>query len=501
MEVLIDQSAEDDNKIYGSFLLNGCEFAVSVSAIQEVVNEPTSYNAVPLAPDYLLGIFNLRGMIIPVVNLMKIFDFPETKGTDEKKVGIIEHGDHCIGILFDQTCEVFNENSLEKVNFSIFAKNREQKVIDGVFKKKGTEEMVQILNPYELLHLKNLPQTEDLLAKRVKKGNRGKKEQCVSFRVGDATCALNMECIQEIVKVQSFDNTVLSNDTCIGAITIRGNKIPIINFELVLGYESTFSRESSNIYDYPIVIMKLDEDLFGLVVNSVESIIAYYQDQLVSFPILSESNQEIFIGCLKNADDSQTILLDHSQVISNSEIYKITKGHEKICKEKSNQQADVDQRIVEKKTYLTFTIADQYAVEIDEVREVIDYPDTILHPPNISEKYKGVINLRGELIPIIDPRELCNIENTESAIESKILVFFNSKNYYGMVVDKVNAIATFRMDQRVKLPDLFYKASDQQSLKNYAKDSFEVSDESEKKESFLILDLDLIASPSLVLQK
>lgn len=501
MELLIDKSVKENNKIYGSFLLNGCEFAVSVSAIQEVVNEPDSYSAVPLAPDYLLGIFNLRGMIIPVVDLMKIFNFPNRKKTDTKKVGIIEHGNHCIGILFDQTCEVFNESSLERINFSIFAKNNRQKVIEGVFKKSGTEEIVQILNPYELLHLKNLPQTEDLLARQVNKINRGKKQQCVSFQVGDSTCALNMECIQEIVKVENFDNTVLSNDTCIGAINIRGNTIPIINFELVLGYESKFSKENSNIYDYPIIIMKLDEELFGLVVNSVESIISYYQDELTSFPILSESKQEIFMGCLKNADDSQTILLDHSQVISNSEVYRITKGHEKICKEKRNLQSDEDKGIVEKETYLTFSIGDQYAVEIKEVREVIDYPDEIIHPPNISEKYKGVISLRGELIPIIDPRELCVFENNSGTDEYKILIFYHSKNYYGLVVDKVNSIVTFRMDERVKLPDLFYKTSDEKSLNKYVKDSFEVSDGSEKKNSFFILDLDLISSPSLVLQR
>ena len=501
MELLIDQSVKDNNKIYGSFLLNGCEFAVPVSAIQEVVNEPNSYSAVPLAPDYLLGIFNLRGMIIPVVDLMKIFNFPNRQSTGKKKIGIIEHGNHCIGILFDQTCEVFNESNLEKINFSIFAKNNRQKVIEGVFKKSGTEELVQVLNPYELLNLKNLPQTEDLLSRRVKKVNRGKKEQCVSFQVGDSTCALNMECIQEIVKVESFDNTVLSNDICIGAIKIRGNTIPIINFELVLGYESNFSKENSNIHNYPIIIMRLDEELFGLVVNSVESIISYYQDQLISFPILSESKQEIFMGCLKNADDSQTILLDHAQVISNSEVYQITKGHEKICKEKRNQQSEEAKGIVEKETYLTFSIGDQYAVKINEVREVIDHPDKIIHPPNISEKYKGVINLRGEMIPIIDPRELCVFEQNSDVDEYKILIFSHSKNYYGLVVDTVDSIVTFRMDERVKLPDLFYKTSDEKSLNKYVKTSFEISDGSTNKQSFFILDLDLISSPSLVLQR
>ena len=104
----------EKKEIYGSFLLSGSEFAISVKAIQEVVNEPESYNPVPLSPNYLLGLFNLRGMIIPVVDLRKIFDFPDNHEANEKKVAIIEHGNICVGILFDQTCEVFNGNDSDR---------------------------------------------------------------------------------------------------------------------------------------------------------------------------------------------------------------------------------------------------------------------------------------------------------------------------------------------------------------------------------------------------
>ena len=49
--------------IYGSFMIADGEFAIPVSAVQEVVNEPPDISTMPLAPPFMLGLFNLRGQI------------------------------------------------------------------------------------------------------------------------------------------------------------------------------------------------------------------------------------------------------------------------------------------------------------------------------------------------------------------------------------------------------------------------------------------------------
>jgi len=114
-------STESNNKsevsgIYGSFSLGGSEFALSASSIQEVVNEPEAYSVIPLSPAYLLGIFNLRGVIVPVVDLRRIFDLPirEMDGHEQRKVAIVEHGHLCLGLLFDATAEVFSDEDVER---------------------------------------------------------------------------------------------------------------------------------------------------------------------------------------------------------------------------------------------------------------------------------------------------------------------------------------------------------------------------------------------------
>ncbi|MFG1481617.1 chemotaxis protein CheW, partial [Halobacteriovorax sp. HFRX-1_3] len=51
-----------NSNIYASFSLSGNEFVLDINSVQEVVNYPNSLFSMPLAPNYLDGIFNLRGM-------------------------------------------------------------------------------------------------------------------------------------------------------------------------------------------------------------------------------------------------------------------------------------------------------------------------------------------------------------------------------------------------------------------------------------------------------
>ena len=53
--------------------------------------------------------------------------------------------------------------------------------------------------------------------------------------------------------------------------------------------------------------------------------------------------------------------------------------------------------------YMTFILGEmKYAVELPKIREILTYPDLITTLPNTSEWVKGLINLRGEVVPILD---------------------------------------------------------------------------------------------------
>jgi purine-binding chemotaxis protein CheW len=95
--------------------------------------------------------------------------------------------------------------------------------------------------------------------------------------------------------------------------------------------------------------------------------------------------------------------------------------------------------------YLTFALAnEEYGLEILKVREIIGYME-ITAVPQTPEHVKGVINLRGQVIPVIELRAKFGMETTDVTEETCIIVVETSqgdrKFSTGIVVDRVQRSA------------------------------------------------------------
>ncbi|TVR70658.1 MAG: chemotaxis protein CheW [Spirochaetaceae bacterium] len=72
--------------------------------------------------------------------------------------------------------------------------------------------------------------------------------------------------------------------------------------------------------------------------------------------------------------------------------------------------------------YLTFTLADEhYAVPVEEVKEVLEF-SSVTRVPKTQAFMRGVINLRGSVIPVIDLRLKFGLDATEKTIATSIVV-------------------------------------------------------------------------------
>ena len=90
--------------------------------------------------------------------------------------------------------------------------------------------------------------------------------------------------------------------------------------------------------------------------------------------------------------------------------------------------------------YLTFVLAnEEYGLEILKVREIIGMMD-ITAVPRTPEFVKGVINLRGKVIPVIDLRRKFGLESAEQTEETCIIVVDVGTVEMGIVVDRVSEV-------------------------------------------------------------
>ena len=92
------------------FSLGQVEYGGDIKKVQEIIRLP-EVTALPGTADYILGIFNLRGSIIPIVDLKKKLGLPSTEATDETRVIVVEISNKKVGLIVDEVSEVMSFSS------------------------------------------------------------------------------------------------------------------------------------------------------------------------------------------------------------------------------------------------------------------------------------------------------------------------------------------------------------------------------------------------------
>lgn len=81
------------------------EFGVEIKKVQEIIRM-TSITKVPQAPDYIMGIINLRGRIIVVVNLDVVLGMASREQDENTRIIVASIGDSVMGFMVDSVSEV-----------------------------------------------------------------------------------------------------------------------------------------------------------------------------------------------------------------------------------------------------------------------------------------------------------------------------------------------------------------------------------------------------------
>jgi purine-binding chemotaxis protein CheW len=90
-----------------SFHLGNEEYGVDISQVQEIIRM-VEITHVPRAPQFMEGVINLRGQLIPIVDLRARFAMPRIEHTKSTRIVVTEVGTKKVGIIVDSVSEVIN---------------------------------------------------------------------------------------------------------------------------------------------------------------------------------------------------------------------------------------------------------------------------------------------------------------------------------------------------------------------------------------------------------
>ena len=153
------KSAEDPILQWVTFRLENESYGINVMQVQEVLRY-TEIAPVPGAPPYVLGIINLRGNVVTVIDTRSRFALANAETTDQTRIVIIEAENQVVGILVDAVAEVVYLRQSEIETTPNVGNEESAKFIQGVCHKN--DELLILVELEKLLSSVEWKEMDDM---------------------------------------------------------------------------------------------------------------------------------------------------------------------------------------------------------------------------------------------------------------------------------------------------------------------------------------------------
>lgn len=121
---------------YLTFSLADETYGVEILKVREIIGM-MEITAVPKSPPHIRGVINLRGKVIPVVDLRMRFSLPTVEQTDETCIIVVYVGEVEMGVIVDKVCEVLDVQNEDTEDAPAFGQRTDTSFILGMSKVEG----------------------------------------------------------------------------------------------------------------------------------------------------------------------------------------------------------------------------------------------------------------------------------------------------------------------------------------------------------------------------
>ncbi|MCP4694523.1 MAG: purine-binding chemotaxis protein CheW, partial [Desulfobacterales bacterium] len=309
------------------FIVAGQSFGVDILMVHEVIGEPR-ITTVPDPPDFIKGVINLRGIIIPIIELRKRLRPDHTAEKSEKIWFLIVKVDERItGFIVDAVPHVLKlKESVVEPAPDIVLEGLKSQYIRGV--AEIDQRLLILLDFSRILQLNEIRQlNREITMKKARADERlpDKSEtegvlQLVEFIVAGQSFGVDILMVQEVIGEIRITRMPNTPDFIKGVINLRGSIIPIIELRKRLRPEKE-TEENEKIW---ILIVNVEERITGFIVDAVPHVLKIKESIVEPAPdIVLEGLKSQYIRGVAEIDEKLLFLLDFNQILQVKEIRKL----------------------------------------------------------------------------------------------------------------------------------------------------------------------------------
>ncbi|OAV39717.1 chemotaxis protein CheW [Clostridium saccharobutylicum] len=268
-------------------------------------------------------------------------------------------------------------------------------------------------------------------------------EQLIIFSINDVEYAFHISEIKEVIRIPNVVKVPNSSDFIEGIISLRNELIGVVNLAKIINIDSeSISKDRS------ILIVNTGNLIYGVIVDKVSEVkLVSKKDLLKPWQVVGNIDVKI-VKEFANMDNGKRVvtILDPYNILNLEEIqwnFKVNEITEIVSNNYNKSTLDLKKII---KSIVIFKIEnEEYGISIDFVQE-INTINKITSFPNRQNAVEGLINLRGDMIPLINLRTLFGLEiQSKDSYFKTLIVKINNKKV-GIRIDSASEVLNLSED-------------------------------------------------------
>ena len=460
-----DLGGEFDTTQYVTFEMSGERYAFPMEQVREIIRVPELVR-VPLGPSTLVGIANLRGRVLPVVNLRRCCGLPTVDNDETTRVIVVEVVATVVGLVVDRVTSVVSvEPSMVESGETVQSTLRSD-VLEAVIRTPAG--MVTVLDVDRILRSQfrllatgaghDSRVAPMVVAAAAVDEERTDAVELVSFAIDNQEYALPIARVHEIVQApEAVSRIPNASDRVVGVMDLRGKLLPVLSLRRVFGLPEVALQPA-----HRIVVVALDGGrAVGVVTDDVREVLRVPAALVAPLPeTVAGAGRATEVEAVCRLDDGARLVsvlsLDRLFAEGNfdGELAALG-GTVEISTYQEDEEMDEDLDRHDEELLVVFRLdGEQYAVDVDRVQEIIRVPETLIKVPNAEHYVDGLVNLRGTVLPVVDLRTRLGLSRLERDERQRIVVFTRRGVRTGFIVDSVVEVTRVAKQALEPAPDL-----------------------------------------------
>ncbi|QEP43768.1 purine-binding chemotaxis protein CheW [Ectothiorhodospiraceae bacterium BW-2] len=451
---------------YVTFFLGDEAFAFPMASVLEIVRIPQTVE-VPLTPGSLVGLANLRGSVLPILELRRLLGMEEVEFNDATRVIVADAG-RPVGLIVDKVARVMNIDPRNIESADRVGSTIDSSLLVGVAKNVDNHALIQLLNVEKVIKQEfgsiidkaanhEGGELGGVAALEQSSHDEGEEDtrQLVSFMVDNQEYAFDIEDVEEIVRVpESISRVPHAEPHVLGLINLRESLLPLVNLRTL------FAMPESELDEHHrILVLSLrrsgQRESVGIVVDQVREVLRItpeVQDKVPSMLRQGEKLNEIAAVCRLEQGKRLVSVLTADELFAHPSIQQALESRDSQQEELAvvNQSSEGDEAITEEEEtqLVVFQLAGQeFGVSIESVQEITRVPEQMTRVPKTPAFIEGMVNLRGAVLPVLDMRIRFGLERMERNERQRILVLDLKGTRTGFITDAV--LEVLRLNRKV----------------------------------------------------